>query len=1295
MSGVESRPFVGSWRADSQTVIQTTPDCIVTLNGYAELPGCPSCNGRIDIQQYITSVTADPNVEPPASASISMFIPTDAAPTFFRNGDCILKPGLEVRIYMRGFFAQKFLTRESAAAQGIDTRGFDASNVPVYPYYHVFHGVVTQVSSSYNNGDYTISMTCADTLHFWNTLRLSTNGSVFGIRPDNSLVEPTLHGHTFTGCSPYSIIYTLFRAGFGAAGGVEFQLEKDSNVDAPADALGLSLYKAAALYWETRWASKTMNLKMYGADGTLYNAFEQAFLGAYEGRSPEVLDKISSRPSSVDRNSFDASPDPNVAALMRQLGYNPLSSRVALSTTSDGKTVTSIDVTKMQAFVYDVSILGNVSVLQTEYATKMEIVDAVKEVTGFEFYQDVSGDLVFKPPFYNMDTSSDPVFVIEPSALYSIEKSDQEPDATMVKMKGTKIRANTNLGLEEWILPTAVFIDYRLVAQFGWKEAGPFECNYLTDTRSLYVSAINRLDLLNLGMHTASITIPLRPELRPGYPVYVRSEDSFYYITSMTHAFQFGAGCTTTIQGVARRSRFNAPGFPPKSREAGIQDIRLDNLYLPSVPLAIASTKYAGLTSASADFEEELRVLGAAGPLRPQGFPNVVMAINPERIKIDSVVSLSQESPDGIIQSALSLGILQVSPFAEGITEAERRYNGPYVLQQSSSAGLEVTKAQILSEYTAGNTSPQSAIGGVLQKVRTILGLDVQNTQNYLTLIKNNRATYAPGTSMQGEYRYYSCSHPEPRHQGFTGFRYSADSTEIIIPGGPLQSPVEVNGFNQNGGYGPLHIQTGIPIVVQGLDQPASVASVPTRDIYSVSFMQAFTIRSVEVDRQIQSTLRGIKTLESAVVSAIEMYLGASGDSPGDVGETIAERYAYRYGVVSSQLEGYYAVLQDLRLLPSAQNTFGSIEALLAARGVSNQAFMIDVFPPPMGQEYDDVIATSRFYVDVLAPHTTEIFEVATGIAYRALASGLDANPFGPELRATASEWVDTLQGLLSNLSAELPEDDAIITDDEPIDVAAFVSTPSTSPDYTPVYPVSDHAGYEVYGAFPYGRGLTVSTFLSLMSGDAGGVNPLTLGGIVNTTSTSSLTLGAIESLLENYRLGQNLNSNFNDLSPEEQQLVIQAIPSADRIYDGPDDSTPGSFNLELTLSRLGQTPATQNRILASNIPVELAAIDVGDGEACSCLSYDAQIFLQAAALDPKTYRPVVQLWQDQKDAYSGANADTRQGDLAARFAPFQRDDSRFFLNPVREASQEVGQSLGDVNQAAQRIRDNLRRGDS
>ena len=195
---IQDRPFAGTWAPNRRKTVRTSPDALVYLNGDTSLPGCRDCHHRIDIQPFVTAITADAGVEPGSmSATISMSIPRHYGDSIFRDGNSILREGLEVHIYFKGHFPMAGLNPEMTNFAGVN-----ANELPQYPVYQAFHGVVTSVSKETADGAYQVSLTCNSMLHFWQYLKVSTNGSFFGTRPVNSRVQMSLVGNNFTGIPP-------------------------------------------------------------------------------------------------------------------------------------------------------------------------------------------------------------------------------------------------------------------------------------------------------------------------------------------------------------------------------------------------------------------------------------------------------------------------------------------------------------------------------------------------------------------------------------------------------------------------------------------------------------------------------------------------------------------------------------------------------------------------------------------------------------------------------------------------------------------------------------------------------------------------------------------------------------------------------------------------------------------------------------------------------------------------------------------------------------------------------------
>jgi hypothetical protein len=614
-----NRPYAGTWQANKRSVVAWTPDFLVYVNGDTSLPGCQTCRRQIDLNEFVNSISVDFGVEPGASnCSIGMAIPRHYGDTLFRDGNTLLRPALEIHVYFRGYFPMRGLTSPNSQP----VAGINLSDIPQHPYYPVFHGVVTQVTHEYSGGFYTANMTCAGMLHFWETQKLSgaSGGSFFGARPVNSGVRTTLTGHPMSGKSPYSIIYSLYRDTAGVADGVGFALSSRTNYGAVNATTGDSLYAMTLRYWEQRFRGKIYGLRMHGASGQLFTSSQQAYLSmygtaAYGGGSAHSTGNVNN--STANPGGWDVfAQDPTTLLGMRVRGADGKVLRqpdTRLAGAVDNRGRLGLDVMKLQAFPTDIGSYGQVNLWESTYESKMDVATAVTNVCGYEFYQDADGDLVFKPPLYNLDTSSSRVYRIEPEDIVSINFTEAEPNATYCIVKGGAFQNMRGVVDEsEWGC-RSTYVDYKLVAQYGWKEAS-IESTYYTNAKSAFFFAINYLDRQNAGTNGCTVTIPLRPEIRPGYPVYIPHIDCFYYVTQVSHSFNLGSECTTSLTLTARRRKFLPPGASGNANVAFDQNLTQIDLAATSNPV------------------RPLQTLDGNRVPRITGFPNVVMAIDPTRI---------------------------------------------------------------------------------------------------------------------------------------------------------------------------------------------------------------------------------------------------------------------------------------------------------------------------------------------------------------------------------------------------------------------------------------------------------------------------------------------------------------------------------------------------------------------------------------------------------------------------------------------------------------------------------------
>lgn len=497
-------PFQGTWQAGVRPTVVTAPDAIVYINGQPDMIACGSCRRRFDITRYITNIQVDLSVDnAPGSASISLSIPRHTIDDFFFEGEPILVPMMEVEIYAKGYFLVEGLPQ----------------------YYPIFWGMITEVSDNYSGGEHTFSVNCADILKWWEYCKMNVNSAF--TQPAGQLGKDYITGNVFHGANVYDVIWTLAQQAFGdvilATGSltslIKESVQKDTFRRALGDLMG---------YWNQRFGQMRSNLMLYGVTGA-----------AVRG---DIL--------------YEAQPTGN------SKGVNQYASK-AVRKANGGQDSSQLlfDPEVVQPFRSNISNAGNPNLWQSEYQTKLEIANACKEAVGFEFYMDVTGDIVFKPPFYNLDVlSNKPVSWIQDIDIIDWNFSLSEAEVvTHLQMQGSFEGGAMDMGItSDFNTPYTQVIDYHLLRQYGWRTQS-YNAEYLASTFDMFYAGVDILDRMNARRHRATVNIPLRPELRLGFPVYVASKDQVWYLQGISHNIQMGGRAQTTLTLTAKRKKFIAP----------------------------------------------------------------------------------------------------------------------------------------------------------------------------------------------------------------------------------------------------------------------------------------------------------------------------------------------------------------------------------------------------------------------------------------------------------------------------------------------------------------------------------------------------------------------------------------------------------------------------------------------------------------------------------------------------------------------------------------------------------------
>lgn len=496
-------PFQGTFVPNLRPTIVQAPDAMVYINGESDVIGCANCKKKFPFSKYITSIQVDLNVDSvPGSASVQLSIPIHAIDDFMFDGNPIVTPMMEIEIYSKGYYL----------LEGIPQ------------YYPIFWGIITEVSDDYSSGEHTVTIQCNDILKWWELCKMNINPAFTGAKGQGGT---NIFGNVFFGMNPYDIIYTLAHMSFGdvviGTGSLTSLYKENAQASTFTSAM-----QDIMMYWNDRFGRIRSNLLLYGVSGAAVRgeALAQTFQTGKVSQGTPVASTAVRNAGGKEQNA--------------QFVFDPTSSDVV-------------------AFRTQGTQAGQVNFWQSEYQTKLELANAAKEAIGFEFYMDVTGDIVFKPPFYNLDIlSNKPVSWIQDIDIIDWNFSDSEAEVvTQLTLQGN-FTNNIDWGVGEEITPYTSVTDYHLLRKYGWR-SHTYNSEFLGDTQLMFYHGLDVLDRINSKRHRGSVTIPHRPELRLGFPIYIAPKDQIWYIAGISHNIAFGGRATTTLTLTARRGKFVAP----------------------------------------------------------------------------------------------------------------------------------------------------------------------------------------------------------------------------------------------------------------------------------------------------------------------------------------------------------------------------------------------------------------------------------------------------------------------------------------------------------------------------------------------------------------------------------------------------------------------------------------------------------------------------------------------------------------------------------------------------------------
>jgi len=497
-------PYTGTFSPNLRPTIKTAPDVLVYINGENTVSACSSCRRTFNINNYVTSVSVDLNVDnPPGSATINLSIPIHTVDEFLVDGVPILSPMMEVEIFSKGYFL----------VEGIPQ------------YYPIFWGLITEVTEDFSGGFYKYTISCSDILKWWDLCVMNINPAF--TNPVGTQLGRSIFGNVFFGKNPFDVIWTLAQQSLG-----DVIVGTNSLVSLYKDAAQASVFRSSLvdmmLYWEDRFTRMRSGLLLYGINGAFVRG--DSLWQAYKSGKASFGQPFAST-AVAKANGGDAE---------KQMVYDPTD-----------PSVTAFRTQFMQA--------GEINFWQSEFETKLKLAQSCKEAIGYEFYMDVDGSIVFKPPFYNLDViQNKPISWIQEADIITANFTESEAEViTQLQIQGS-MYGNVDYGLPEELTPHVSVTDYHLLRKYGWRTQ-QITSEFLGSPHLMFYHGLDMLDRINAKRFRGSVSIPHRPELRLGFPVYIPHKEQFWYVSGISHSVEIGGRSVTNLTLTARRQKFSAP----------------------------------------------------------------------------------------------------------------------------------------------------------------------------------------------------------------------------------------------------------------------------------------------------------------------------------------------------------------------------------------------------------------------------------------------------------------------------------------------------------------------------------------------------------------------------------------------------------------------------------------------------------------------------------------------------------------------------------------------------------------
>lgn len=515
--------------APSREIIKTAPDMVVYIDGLPFflnpfLKDEGSSNYvTVNFNDYITAISTNYGVDNLLpGGSISLSVPNGYKHLFMAPGGGLLVDTMsEVRIYAKSYF-------------------FSKSGNTVYR--RVFNGMIKSVDYNENNTSLEIAISIIGILHMMELMHTDRAPA----RMSNSSLNQVATLTVDSGKNPYEIIIAAFKRGMDFSGFLQTAMTGQQSL-VKKGPLAYSIQHNFVAKWQERLTDLRKYIHLFG----------------YKG-------KVSS-PTVLGVGTEAAQKNKDTAA---ESGHDAMSvaSQESLYLTNT-----------IRKHLPEFMVTSKLELLGGKSVPRLEVVRNVIESIGYEGYQDLDGSIIIKPPLYNLDST----IIGDTSKIESENLSDYTnpfiihlaevmgenymEDESAIRRTRMTVQGGYNSWGFQMGMPTSLkavgsFIDINLVRKFGIRDEAPKQLNFISSSsKAIYAFAAMELVKANKNFRTYHVIIPLRPELRLGFPIHVPHLDLYAYISAISISYNVGGRADMALTCNFIRKR---PQFPTYQRDA-------------------------------------------------------------------------------------------------------------------------------------------------------------------------------------------------------------------------------------------------------------------------------------------------------------------------------------------------------------------------------------------------------------------------------------------------------------------------------------------------------------------------------------------------------------------------------------------------------------------------------------------------------------------------------------------------------------------------------------------------------